>query len=107
MAKTNGKDGSFRSLGVLAVSGKPADVAIADLDGDGRADLITANYETRDIAVLMGRGGGRFAPVHRVSVGPYSLPHEVAVGDLDLDGRLDVVTINANTHDVTVLLGSP
>ena len=101
----NSGDGAFSALATYHIDGEPRDVAIADLDADGKADVITANYASRDVAVLVGVGNGRFHPPYRVSVGQFSLPHEVAVGDLNHDGRGDIVTINANTHDVSVLLG--
>jgi hypothetical protein len=32
-------------------------VAVADLDGDGRLDLVTANESGNNVSVLLGTGG--------------------------------------------------
>jgi hypothetical protein len=74
-------------------------LALADLDGDGHADLVAA---ASSVAVLRGHGDGTFAaPALYPSGGPDTL----GIGDFDGDGRLDVVTANGNAGSVTVLLG--
>lgn len=81
-------------------------VAIGDLDGDRRPDLVVANwYEGCDgvfgpgsVGVLLGNGDGTFkAPVNYFSGGLQALA--VAVGDLNADGKLDVVVANSCPDD--------
>ena len=46
----------------------PRSVAVADVNGDGRPDLVTANRGSDDVSVLLGRGDGTFGdrgPVRR------------------------------------------
>jgi hypothetical protein len=87
----------------IRVGRNPMAVAVADLNHDGLPDLVTANADSNDVSVLLGRGDGTFAPQQRVAVG--NRPASVAVADLNHDGLLDLVTANADSNDVSVLLG--
>jgi FG-GAP-like repeat/PASTA domain len=63
--------------------------AIGDLNGDGRADIATANYNPASVSVGLNRGGGRFEG------GDYEvggLARWIAIGELDGDGKPDLVT---------------
>lgn len=71
------------------------DVAVADLDGDGRPDILTlAQYASSDKAregrliVHLQRTPGVFTTVQTAIVGVY--PWRMAVADIDGDGALDV-----------------
>src|SRR6185369_17262241 len=72
---------------------------------DGRLDLAVANRFSNDLSVLPVTGDNTFAPQTRY--GTETSPSGVAVGDLDGDGRLDVVTANeSNPGSVTCLMGN-
>jgi hypothetical protein len=82
------------------LDGAPADLATADLDGDGLPDLVASAGDS--IAVLLGCGLGRFAPATLISLG-----HEagaIALADVDGNGTVDVVTANGD-GTVVVLSG--
>ena len=49
----------------------PYPVAIGDVNGDGRPDLVTANYDSGDVSVLLGNGDGTFQPQARFAAGAY------------------------------------
>jgi|SRR5882762_2024645 len=55
--------GSTLSTGVFSfeAGSAPFSVAIGDLNGDGKPDMAVANYSSRAVSVLLGRGDGRFA----------------------------------------------
>jgi hypothetical protein len=82
------------------------DVAVADLSGDGRPDLVTTNMMAGQVAVRLGLATGGFAAVTTYAVGEQSIPHKVQVGDLNGDGWPDLVMANWSTDNVGVLLGS-
>ena len=78
-------------------------VAIADLNGDGREDLVASNYNSL-VTVLLGDGTGSFGPVMYFG-GGYDAA-AIAVGDLNGDGKLDVVTANNRSSSASVLLAN-
>jgi len=84
----------------------PRSLAVADVNGDGRPDLVTANYGNSTAGVLLGQAGGGFAPVSAYPIGANSYPQGIAVADVNGDGRPDLVTANNNNSGtVGVLLG--
>ncbi|SFC71167.1 FG-GAP-like repeat-containing protein [Spirosoma endophyticum] len=91
------------------LSASPMDVAVADINGDNRLDIVTANAQLAtgqpaNATVLLAQSGGSYVPTtYSVS----SFPFRVALGDLNADGRLDIVTANGYYYDVTVLLNTP
>ncbi len=71
----------------------PHSLALADMTGDGRLDIVVAEmglgrWENPRVFVYVNLGGGRF---ERVLVGEGVPTHNAAVGDLDGDGRPDIV----------------
>ena len=81
-------DGTFRPRVNYAVGGVPLFIAVADLNGDGHLDLVTANVGN-SISVLIGNGDGTYkASVnYKVLGGPLS----IAVGDFNGDGKPDLL----------------
>jgi hypothetical protein len=90
----------------FAVGLGPSQVAIGDLNADGKPDLATANLVSSNVTVLLGDGRGGFTPAMGSPFVAYSSPQSVAIGDLNSDGKPDLATANAGTSDVTVLLGN-
>lgn len=93
------------------VGSHPADLARGDLNGDGLPDLAVAVAGSDSAAgegsvgVLLATGNGRFAASVRVPAG--HAPRSIALGDLNGDGALDVVTAAYGypVGSVSVLLG--
>jgi hypothetical protein len=79
-------------------------IATADFNGDGKLDLISANYTLKAVSLLLGSGDGSFAEPVNYSV--TDSPKALATGDFNNDGKLDIVTVNYNpTYSFTILLG--
>ncbi len=82
-------------------------LAIGDVNGDGKPDFVVANQRSNTISVylnqMIGLGGAEpwFAPPQNfaIATGAFS----VALGDINQDGRLDIV-VTGNT--VSVLLNA-
>src|SRR5262245_24906490 len=82
----------------------PSSLAIGDLNGDGLLDLVTGNLGAFPIdpltplppgtvSVFLGTGGGTFSDATPYPTGSV-LPFSVAIGDLNGDSHLDLVTAN-------------
>jgi len=91
--------------------GESAVVAISDLDGDGRPDLVAANYlnlladeEDNSVSVLLNRGDGSFRASrdYRSAYGAAS----VAIGDVNGDSRPDLAQMGTGTVSVFINKGN-
>jgi len=80
-------------------------LVLSDLNSDGHLDITTSNQNDNSVSVLLGNGRGGFAPAAAspFTVGRAPYPH--SVGDVNGDGKLDIVTPNVGSNNVTVLLG--
>lgn len=102
---TNASSGTFPARDRYAVGADPRSVAVADVDADGHADLVVANYST-SVSVLRGNGNGAFQAAVNSAVGPAGASAtDVAVADLDNDGKLDLAVVNFIANTVSVLPG--
>jgi large repetitive protein len=87
----------------------PHDLQIADLNNDGKGDIAVVNRDSNTVSVFWGDGGGTSFPTGStvstknlsgtVGLGPRGL----VVVDLNLDGKLDMVTANTTDNTLTVL----
>jgi hypothetical protein len=88
------------------VGSGPSSVAIADVNGDGKPDALTANFSSNTLGVLLGNGAGGFTLQATLSTGTGSGPYSVAIADVNGDGKLDALTANRNSSTLGVLLGN-
>jgi hypothetical protein len=70
-------------------------VRILDVNGDARLDIVTANGRRNTVEILLGDGAGGFAAGRVVTLEPSLDFHAFAVGDVDGDGHVDLVTTSS------------
>ena len=106
MLKGNG-NGTFQAPVTYSTgsSSQPGDIVLADMNGDGRPDLVTANYNSHKVGVLLGNANGTFQAVTEYATGASTGPTGLAVADVNGDGHADVLTVNS-TNSVRMLLGT-
>jgi hypothetical protein len=96
-------DGTFSPTVAPPATGSiPYSVALADLNGDGKPDLVIADAGSNTLTVLPGNGDGTFAAALSPAAG--TDPVFAAVADFNGDGIPDVAAANNSTSSVTVLL---
>ncbi len=80
-------------------------MATGDLNNDGLADIVVVSPASKDVSTYLASPGSpsRFAPARSVRVG--DTLRGVAIGDLNRDGRLDVVVADQAADGVHILLG--
>jgi hypothetical protein len=97
-------DGTFTPGPTYDIGGEPTSLTAADLNGDGKLDLVATNAAGSNVSVLLGNGNGTFQTPVSYAVG--ASPISVRAGDLNGDGKLDLVVANANSSTLSVLLGN-
>jgi hypothetical protein len=98
--------GRFRANVDYRTGREPYSVAIGDLNGDAKLDLVAANAGPdedpgKTVSVLLNRGDGSFLSERKFRTG-YG-PGSVAIGDLNGDGKPDLATADTRAHAVSVL----
>jgi hypothetical protein len=93
-------DGTFQAAVAYNSGGLFAGaVAVADVNGDGKPDLIVGNWCSDpncdgSVGILLGNGNGTFQPVVTYPTGG-RVAFAVAVADVNADGKPDVLAITA------------
>ncbi|HEV2696325.1 MAG TPA: FG-GAP-like repeat-containing protein [Verrucomicrobiae bacterium] len=83
------------------VGSSPQGVTVADVNGDGRLDLISANAGGSTLTIKTNDGTGFFVTASSPTVG--SSPSMAAAADINGDGRVDLISANYFSASLTVL----
>jgi len=88
------------------VNSLPDWTTLADINGDGKLDLITSVFGTDSLSVQLGNGDGTFQAATSVLIAPGFGPAENHLVSLRGNGTLDLIVASFNTNQIAVLLGN-
>jgi hypothetical protein len=89
----------------VAVGNSPGQIVWADVNGDGRLDLVTRHLLEKFIAVHLGDGAGRFAAAPGSPLALKTEPGAVEVADLNGDKLTDLVVTHSDRDSVDIFFG--
>lgn len=80
------------------------DVTTADINGDGKLDLLAISYNSYELMVLTNSGSGTSYTEADYATGTY--PYDIGVGDFNGDGKPDVAVPNYNSNTISTYLNN-
>ena len=104
----NNGSGGLSKKGVLKTGKKPISLQSTDFTGDGRVDLVVAYQSTDQVALFANNNSSnfktKFNKAKKFSVGDN--PTQIVAARLNPDNAVDMLVLNKNSQDISVLLNN-
>jgi len=98
-------DGTFQAPVQIAANEFPGSIAVADLNADGKPDLILGDAAGGTLTVLLGKGDGTFQKPATVTLASSGSVAALAVSDFNADKKVDIVAA-ISSGSIFILLGN-
>jgi VCBS repeat protein/EF hand domain-containing protein len=92
---------SFTNSSSPTVGNGPASISMADVNGDGKVELICANQFDNTLSVMTNNGNGGFVTAATYAVG--SSPRYVTAADVNGDGKIDLISANQYGDTLSIM----
>jgi hypothetical protein len=103
------RDGRFRSSNPIPLPDPPGDMVLGDVNGDRNLDLAIDSHDSYGVVLMLGDGKGGLAAAPNSPIvmkeGRHPHTHGLALGDMNGDRRLDLITANNADNDVSIAFG--
>ncbi|NJN28860.1 MAG: VCBS repeat-containing protein [Cyclobacteriaceae bacterium] len=99
---------TFQGTPNISLPSTPQELAKGDFNNDGRIDFVSIQFNglaNQQVTILLNSGTGTFSGANKRNFPSATNPTDVAVGDFNEDGNLDVVTCSQSNDNFSLLLG--